>query len=945
MSVVARRRKPRVSGDSEEFSEDSYDDNDANKGSEGDTDLNASSEGLRESEYETLDEAGESESEGTTAVDEEREGEEGEEGEGELSDSVIIEYEREEGDGQESAPPKEKKLDDDEDRRNPQYIPKRGTFYEHDDRTAVEDTNEEEVEKETERNKENEKKKVWKEHENRWSHDRYNEEDQAPKSRDELIAIYGYDIRNEDAPPRARRRRKYGRGPNKYTRNWEDEDAYGKSGGVVLRGSGVGRRGGRGGPRKPFGSQTGDSEEEFPPLNNSASSGRGHKAGVPPRSGAVPASQMRGTGRGSFRGRRGGSNSSGGAFPPLPRGSDPDIDVKEDSAKEDKNSSISSGPSIPNVWKKDNSQNKADGVKNREDAQKSAKDNVKNIAANVSGNSSVPPFTKTRTAPDEKREKVEENGWKPRRDRSRPRPVPEDAVIMDSANSNSGWRNKNKGERRGTQIPVESLTFTPSAPRGRGRGRGERGGGPGRQTMEFKPSSGTATTESSRRSVSETRMSSQEQGNGAEGPYIKSQVVNRTTDDMTKELSHVSISEHQPPLNNREYPKKTIKNNPPNYHQVPPRMQESAANKPKRYSSQRQRSLPETGATATTYAQPHGYYPPAGYAQPPEELEGMGVVSSGYVPPPPVYGDAQQQPPPPAVVAQAPATTPPLALLPPPHPQAQAYAAPPFSSPPTFIPPPVAGPPPRILPPGAATYMTAAPTGAPIINYVATPAQNQFAPQAYAPFQGYTAVPATQPPPELFQPQGITYYSPEEQLMPRTITQKRQSTAIPIVPPPEKGPRGRGRLREEVSGGTTPVGDPGAGGDATSSALKEAQMEDAPEIMKTELVIEEPGNSKSTIDPVPEASQETRHEEISKKTVVSPEIIEAINVTEIPESAEAVEAAKSIIAAEAASSQSNAVSSCIESSSTTESNTTSSNTNETDAAPVSVTSTEQVTQA
>nr|CAD7434525.1 unnamed protein product [Timema monikensis] len=37
---------------------------------------------------------------------------------------------------QESVPSKEKKLDDDEDRRNPQYIPKRGTFYEHDDRTA-----------------------------------------------------------------------------------------------------------------------------------------------------------------------------------------------------------------------------------------------------------------------------------------------------------------------------------------------------------------------------------------------------------------------------------------------------------------------------------------------------------------------------------------------------------------------------------------------------------------------------------------------------------------------------------------------------------------------------------------------------------------------------------------------------------------------------------------
>lgn len=32
-----------------------------------------------------------------------------------------------------------KQLDDDEDRKNPQYIPKKGTFYEHDDRTAAEE--------------------------------------------------------------------------------------------------------------------------------------------------------------------------------------------------------------------------------------------------------------------------------------------------------------------------------------------------------------------------------------------------------------------------------------------------------------------------------------------------------------------------------------------------------------------------------------------------------------------------------------------------------------------------------------------------------------------------------------------------------------------------------------------------------------------------------------
>lgn len=50
------------------------------------------------------------------------------------SDAGSIILEREEGDGQESAPAK--KVDDDEDKKNPQYIPKRGTFYEHDDRTA-----------------------------------------------------------------------------------------------------------------------------------------------------------------------------------------------------------------------------------------------------------------------------------------------------------------------------------------------------------------------------------------------------------------------------------------------------------------------------------------------------------------------------------------------------------------------------------------------------------------------------------------------------------------------------------------------------------------------------------------------------------------------------------------------------------------------------------------
>lgn len=49
----------------------------------------------------------------------------------------MLDLERQRGDGEEQDADK-KKVDDDEDRRNPQYIPKRGGFYEHDDRTADE---------------------------------------------------------------------------------------------------------------------------------------------------------------------------------------------------------------------------------------------------------------------------------------------------------------------------------------------------------------------------------------------------------------------------------------------------------------------------------------------------------------------------------------------------------------------------------------------------------------------------------------------------------------------------------------------------------------------------------------------------------------------------------------------------------------------------------------
>ncbi|XP_056404903.1 protein CASC3 isoform X2 [Hyla sarda] len=114
--------------------------------------------------------------------------------------------ERQSGDGQESTEPEEnktskksqKQLDDDEDRKNPAYIPRKGLFFEHDLRGH---TNDEEV-----RPKGRHPRKLWKD-EGRWSHDRFREDEQAPKSRDELIAMYGYDIRSCKNPEEIRPRR------------------------------------------------------------------------------------------------------------------------------------------------------------------------------------------------------------------------------------------------------------------------------------------------------------------------------------------------------------------------------------------------------------------------------------------------------------------------------------------------------------------------------------------------------------------------------------------------------------------------------------------------------------------------------------------------------------------------------------------------------------------
>lgn len=93
----------------------------------------------------------------------------------------------------------------------------------------------------------------------KWGHDMFDPDQQGPKANDELVALYGYDIRQEEGAPRARRRRRYGRGPNKYDRTWEDEEAYSRP---SPRGGG---RGGGGPPRGGRSQQT-PRKEDFPAL-------------------------------------------------------------------------------------------------------------------------------------------------------------------------------------------------------------------------------------------------------------------------------------------------------------------------------------------------------------------------------------------------------------------------------------------------------------------------------------------------------------------------------------------------------------------------------------------------------------------------------------------------------------------------------------------------------
>ncbi|XP_077259839.1 CASC3 exon junction complex subunit isoform X1 [Temnothorax americanus] len=589
---------------------------------------------------------------------------------------------RESGDGQEEEKP-QKKLDDDEDRRNPQYIPKRGTFYEHDDRTTDE-VPESTTEQQT-NVKETKEKKVWKDKEDRWDHDRYNDEEQAPKRSEELIATYGYDIRNEEGPPRARRRRRYGRGPNKYTRNWEDENAYGKTT-----------------PGRPSNRRFQKNNEDFPALGNSKDTSS--KVEEPVISSAWYSSKNK-------------TPNKPQNFPPLQSQRD-NVNTKSASAS---NTSInenkaSSDESTNTSWKKD-------GI---------------HVTQNTNGSPG--------------------SGG--------------DAEKL--ASTKPSLRENNK---RNTQ---ESVSLAASRTRGRG----------------FKPNANNMVTN--------RIVENKSKGRGPGPVTVENRRNNTAQHNEEHQLAHdmkqqLNINDggqyHQPARHNKGF---FTSSNQHRSNTVPPRMQQqqqqqqqqpqqshqqqthsqqqaiqqqqqqqdSSGNRPKRYSSLRQRPTISETSTQQNYPSQHtqhGYFPPqAGNSR-------AVLESPGYP-----QGHFEQSSP--VAPATAPMAGQPVISLPPGG-QAASYAPPPFLV-----------PPPQFIPP-----QTAPPS---IINYVPGPNGPTFPPN-FQGYQGYnpSVQPQGPPPPqELYQPQGCTYYSPAQQQQ-QAVPLRRPKAAIPILPPPDNQQSGRGRGR------------------------------------------------------------------------------------------------------------------------------------------------------
>ncbi|XP_074662615.1 uncharacterized protein LOC141915109 isoform X2 [Tubulanus polymorphus] len=197
-------------------------------------------------------------------------------GGGEYEDDGWVDEERQSGDGQEQPDENRDKLDDDEDRKNPAYVPRKGAFYEHDmrlDDTGSPEKTDAQIEtekKEPEPSSATTKKKLWKE-DDKWLHDKYDDGMQSPKSREELIAVYGYDIRAYDHPPEnSRRGRRGAGGQRRGKRETRLSDFVDEEGQRQYSGRGYNRgRFGRGRGRRSYT----DFKEKHSPNSNTDSTG------------------------------------------------------------------------------------------------------------------------------------------------------------------------------------------------------------------------------------------------------------------------------------------------------------------------------------------------------------------------------------------------------------------------------------------------------------------------------------------------------------------------------------------------------------------------------------------------------------------------------------------------------------------------------------------------
>ncbi|XP_077557665.1 uncharacterized protein LOC144172945 isoform X1 [Haemaphysalis longicornis] len=180
----------------------------------------------------------------------------------EEEEDSSVEGERQQGDseeGDDASGIADEELDGDEDCHNPQYIPRKGEFYQHDDRVVGDGESSEVRAEKKEDNKSCQKTRTQlRQGGGAWTHDLFIAEEQSPKTKEELVEVYGYDIRSGTMPPHARGRQRYSRGPNRYQRNWEDENATSARLGF-----------GRGGGGPSF------RDEDFPDLKAKPSSSEG----------------------------------------------------------------------------------------------------------------------------------------------------------------------------------------------------------------------------------------------------------------------------------------------------------------------------------------------------------------------------------------------------------------------------------------------------------------------------------------------------------------------------------------------------------------------------------------------------------------------------------------------------------------------------------------------